>query len=456
MSPARRGADQAMADKVSELLPGLLSDLKKLVAIPSVASGGFPEEPLFEAHDFVVDLLREAGVESIEALHIEGKTAPVVVAQIPAPEGAPTVLLYTHYDVVPAGGLDLWDTSPFEATERDGAIFGRGAADSKANILSIVGAIKAHGGHPPVGIKVIFEGQEEFGSPFDYYPPKEPDLFSADAMIIADVGSVRPGDPTLTVALRGSAQVDVGIRTLAADKHSGEYGGAAPDARIALIHLLASMHDDHGDVCVPGLRREEWKGATYSDEEFRLLAEIEDGVPLMGTGSLGERIWSGPAISVVGFEAPSVDEAINAVASHAHAVLNLRVHPEQSAAEAQASLVEYLANQRPFGVTPIVTAGEAGNGLNAELDGPAYEAAMDALAVAWDKDAALMAAGGSIPLAMALHEAVPTAEMLLLGAIDSYANIHAPNERVLIDELQKSTLAIAIFFTEFARRARGE
>ena len=454
MSAARPAADPALSERVSELLPTLIDDLKQLVAIPSVATEGFPPEPLFEAHDLVVGLLRDAGVESIEELRVEGKTAPVIVGRIPAPDGAPTVLLYTHYDVVPAGELGLWHTPPFEATEIDGAIYGRGTADSKANILSIVGAIKVHGGRPPVGITVIIEGQEEFGSPFDTYPPSAPEIFAADAMIIADVGSVRPGHPTLTVALRGSAQVDLEIRTLAADKHSGQYGGAAPDARIAMIHLLASIHDENGDVRVPGLRREPWTGATYEDEEFRELGEVEPGVPLFGTGTLGERIWSGPAVTVVAFEAPPVDGLINAVAGHARAVLNLRVHPEQPAAEAQAALIDYLSAQRPFGIGATVTAGEVGNGFAASLAGPGYDAAMDALAAAWDADAALMAGGGSIPLVMALHEAVPAAEKLLLGATDGYANIHAPNERVLIEELRKATLAKAVFFAEYARRAR--
>ena len=444
-----------VAGRVHELMPTLVEDLKRFTAIPSVSSAGFPPEPLFEAHDFVVAALRDAGVASVESLTIEGKTAPVVVAEIPAPPGAPTVLLYTHYDVVPAGDESLWDTPAFEAVERDGAIYGRGTADSKANVIGIIGALRVYGGTPPVGIKVIIEGQEEVGSPFDDYPPSAPDLFRSDAMIIADVGSVRPGSPTLTVALRGSAQVDLEIRTLGADKHSGQYGGAAPDARIAMIHVLASLHDEHGDVAVPGLRRAEWTGATYSDEEFRELAEVAPGVPLQGTGGLGERIWSGPAITVVAFDAPPVEAALNAVAGHARATLNLRVHPEQEAAEAQAALVRHLEAQRPFGIEVAVSAGEAGNGFAASLNGPGYDAAMSALGTAWGAEAQLMAGGGSIPLVMALHQAVPTAEKLLLGATDSYANIHAPNERVLLDEFEKAVVAKAEFFAEFARRWGG-
>lgn len=443
------------ADRVSQLMPALVDDLKRLARIPSIASPGFPPEPLFEAHDVVADQLRAAGVTDVGSLTIEGKTAPVVVAEVPAPPGRPTVLLYTHYDVVPAGDEALWDTPPFEPVERDGALYGRGVADSKANVMAVIGALRAYDGRPPVGVKVVIEGQEEVGSPFDVYPPSAPELFRADAMVVADVGSVRPGVPTLTVALRGSAQVDVEIRTMAGDKHSGQYGGAAPDARTAMLRLLASLHDDAGDVAVPGLRRTEWTGTTYSDEEFRELAEIEPEVPMMGTGGLGERIWSGPAITVVAFDAPATSAPINAVAGHARATLNLRVHPQQRAAEAQAALVEHLRRQRPFGIVPEVVPGEAGDGYAASLDGPAFDAATSALGAAWEGTTEIMAGGGSIPLVMALHEAVPTAEMLLFGATDSYANIHAPNERVLLDEFHRATLALTLFLAEYAQRWEG-
>jgi acetylornithine deacetylase/succinyl-diaminopimelate desuccinylase-like protein len=360
--------------------------------------------------------------------------------------------MYTHYDVVPAGDEALWSTPPFEPTLRDGALYGRGTADSKANVVGIIGALAAFDGRPPVGVTVVIEGQEEVGSPFDHYPPTAPELFRSDVMVIADVGSVRPGTPTLTVALRGSAQVDVEIRTLAGDKHSGQYGGAAPDARLAMIRLLASIHDDAGDVAVPGLRREEWTGATYTEQEFRELGEVVAGVPLVGTGGLGERIWSGPAVTVIAFEAPSPDSPMNAVAGHARATLNLRVHPEQDPAEAQAALVRFLAEQRPFGIPVTVTAGEVGSGFAAPLGGPGYDAVMAALATAWDAEPVLMAGGGSIPLVMALHEAVPAAEKLLLGATDSYANIHAPDERVLLDEFERATLAKALLLQGLATR----
>ncbi len=365
------------------------------------------------------------------------------------------MLLYSHYDVVPIGDESKWESPPFEATERDGAIFGRGAADTKSNILMHVGALRAWDGKPPVGIKVVIEGMEEVGSAFGTFPPSRPELFAADAMVIGDMGSFRPGAPTLTVALRGTASVVIEARTLAGPKHSGQFGGAAPDALIALLHAIASLHDERGDVTVPGLRREEWTGASYSDDEFRELAEVEDGLPFFGTGGLGERIWTGPSITVTGMDVLPVDRAVNAVVPYARAKLSLRVHPEQDAREAQSAFVEYLEGLHPFGISFTVTPLETGKGFAATTSGPAYDAARAALRVAWGSEPVTFASGGSIPLVSALQAAAPDAEMLLLGTTDGFANIHAPNERVLIDEFEKAVIAEAEFFGRYAAMARG-
>jgi acetylornithine deacetylase/succinyl-diaminopimelate desuccinylase-like protein len=451
--PATSGT--SMSSKVHSLMPGLRSDLDHLVRIPSISAPNFPEEthpPLLEAYAAVVELFDDAGVRILDPLKLPA-TAPVVMGEIPAPAGAPTVLLYSHYDVVPVGDESKWESPPFEATERDGAIYGRGTADTKSNILMHVGALRAWEGRPPVGIKVVIEGQEEVGSAFTTYPPTHPELFASDAMVIGDMGSFRPGVPTLTVALRGMAMVTVEARTLAGPKHSGQFGGAAPDALLALLRALDSLHHEHGDVVVPGLRREEWKGASYSDEEFRELAEIEPGVPFIGTGGLGERIWTGPAVTVTGIDVLPVDRAVNAVVPFARAKLSLRVHPEQDPREAQAALVTYLEALRPFGVGLTVHTLETGQGFSAATSGPAYAAARAALATAWASEPVSFASGGSIPLVSALKEAVPDAEMLLLGTTDGFANIHAPNERVLIDEFEKATLAEAEFFGRFAESA---
>jgi acetylornithine deacetylase/succinyl-diaminopimelate desuccinylase-like protein len=448
------GTSRRMAETVSRLLPGLRYDLERLVAIPSISSPGYPEprQPILDAYELVCALLRDAGVQNVGTLELPD-TAPVITGEIPAPGDAPTVLLYSHYDVVAAGDESLWSSPPFVATERDGAIFGRGTADSKSNVIAHVGALQAWDGKPPVGIKIVIEGQEEVGGGgLTTYPLAHPEAFRADAIVIGDMGSVRPGVPTLTVALRGMAMVTVELVTLAGAKHSGQFGGAAPDALIVLLQALSTLHDANGDVAVKGLRREEWTGESYSEDEFRELAEVLPGLPLQGSGGLGSRVWSGPAITVTGIDVPSVDGALNAVSPRARAKINLRVHPEQDATEAQAALVRHLEGVRPFGLALEVHAGETGNGFAARTGGPAYLAARAAMEVAWGSEPVSAAGGGSIPLVNALQAAAPDAEVLLVGTTDGYANIHAPDERVLLDEFEKAILAEADFFERFAAR----
>jgi acetylornithine deacetylase/succinyl-diaminopimelate desuccinylase-like protein len=448
---------ESLRTRVADLMPDLEADLARLVAIPSISAPNYPEAThpaLLEAYEAVVELFRDTGVRILDPLVLPD-TAPVIMGEVQAPDGAPTVLLYSHYDVVPVGDESKWESPPFEATERDGAIFGRGAADTKSNILMHVGALRAWDGKPPVGIKVVIEGMEEVGSAFSGFPPSRPELFQADAMVIGDMGSFRPGAPTLTVALRGMAMVTVEVRTLAGPKHSGQFGGAAPDALLALLRALDSLHDERGDVVVPGLRREKWTGASYSDDEFRDLAEIEPDVPFFGTGGLGERVWTGPSVTVTGIDVLPVDRAVNAVVPYARAKLSLRVHPEQDPLEAQAALISYLERLHPFGVSLTVRAAETGKGFAAATTGPAYDAARAALASAWGSETVSFASGGSIPLVSALQKAVPDAEMLLIGTTDGFANIHAPNERVLIDEFEKATFAESEFFRLFAAQSRA-
>ncbi|MFJ4789137.1 M20/M25/M40 family metallo-hydrolase [Streptomyces sp. NPDC088794] len=445
-----------MAAKVDGLMDGLRADLERLAAIPSVAFPGFPAEPVRAAHDLLVTLLRQAGVDRIERIDLPD-TAPVLYAEIPPPTpDAPTVLLYSHYDVQPPGDEKLWLSPPFEPTPVEGGLRARGIADDKSNVIAHLGMLRAYEGRPPVGVKIVFEGQEEYGSAFDAYPPSEPERFACDAMVIADLGNLRPGTPTLTTGLRGAAEVTVEVRTLQEPRHSGEFGGAAPDALLALLKALGTLHDLHGDVAVAGLRREEWTGATYTEEEFRELAGVRDGVPLLGSGTLGERLWSGPAITVIGLDAPSADHAASAVVPYARARLNLRFHPRQDPREAQARLVDHLRSLRPFGIPLTVTPGDTGPGYEASTGGPAYRAALAAMEEAWGADASYVATGGSIPLVNGLAQAAPDAEVLLFGAQDSMCNLHAPNERVLFSELRNTVVAMCGFVERYAADFRRE
>jgi acetylornithine deacetylase/succinyl-diaminopimelate desuccinylase-like protein len=430
-------------------MPRLRRDLEALARIPSVSVPGRVDRSLLDAFELTSRLFADAGV-TVGRLDLPD-TAPVITGEIAPPPGAPTVLLYSHYDVVPAGDETLWSSPPFEPTERDGALVGRGVADTKSNILAHVGALRVWGGRPPVGIKLCIEGYEEIGSgALTSYPASDPERFQADALLIGDMGSIRPGIPTLTTALRGMANLTIEVRTLQAGKHSGQYGGAAPDALLALIRALASLHDEHGNVAVAGLRRNEWEGEQQPEEDFRELGTVVDGMPLIGTGGLGSRVWSGPAITVVGIDVPSVDGAVNAVSPYARAALNVRVHPEQDATEAQGAVMRHLREQRPFGIDLDVQPGATGNGFAAATDGPAYDAARAAWSAAWGRDVLLAGSGGSIPIVSALARALPNAEALLVGATDGFASIHGPDERLLLSEFENATVAEADFLGRYA------
>jgi cysteinylglycine-S-conjugate dipeptidase len=438
-----------IAAAVHQQLPQMLDELEALVGIASVSGPARPAEPIAETAALVARLFTEVGVD-VDTLQIPATNA-VVVGEIAAPPGAPTVLLYGHYDVVGAGDESEWKTAPFTPHRTAEAIFGRGAADSKSNIAAHLGALRAWAGHPPVGIRLLIEGEEEIGGGgLDGHLRTHPELAACDAMLIADGGSVRPGVPTLTTALRGLVNVIVEVRTLPTPQHSGLYGGAAPDALLVLLHALATLHDRNGDVAVDGLRREEWDGEDPDEAEFRELAQIPDELALIGTGGLGSRVWSGPAITVIGLDAPAVDTAVHAVVPYARAKLNVRLHPAQSAADGLAAITRHFDELRPFGVALTVTPDETGNGFAARTDSPAYDAARAAWSAAWGADVVSVAVGGGIPLVDTLHDAAPGADVLLVGAIDGYANIHGPNERVLIDELEKATVAEADFFARFA------
>ena len=447
--------EAALIQRVRDGFPRLLDDLATLIAIPSIAFPGHPAEPVEAAAALVESLLRDAGVDDVERLLLPD-TAPAIIGRLVVDEALPTVLLYCHYDVVPVGDESAWRTPPFEATEIDGAVYGRGAADSKSNLLAHLGVIRAFEGRPPVNLLIELEGQEEAGSAFDFYPTEHPEQFACDAMVIADVGNIRPGEPTLTIALRGSAAVTVEVETLEGPKHSGQFGGAAPDALIALIQALATLHDANGDVAVEGLKREEWTGAGYTEDEFRGLAEVLPGVPLQGTGTLGSRIWSGASITVTGLDAPSVDQAVNAVSAKARARLDVRVSPWQSAAEAQAAVVRHLEAVTPFGIRLTVTPGDIGDGVSVPVGGPTYRLAESALRDAYGAEPSTSAVGGSIPIVSALARAVPTAEVLLLGTADGFSAIHAPNERVVIDEFEKTVIAEALLLARLGAAAKED
>ncbi len=437
---------------VHQAMPTAIENLKQLVSIPSIATQGYPREQVLEAARTTEAQLKAAGIQQVHQL--EGLTGgyPAVYGAIPGPPGTPTVLLYAHYDVQPPGRAQEWDSPPFEPTERNGRLYGRGAADDKSGVVAHIATIQAFQGRPPVGIKIIIEGDEEFGDSLNMYIPHHPDLLKADIIIIGDHGNLTVGEPTLTTTLRGSATLTVEVRTLTDQVHNGVFGGPVPDALIALCRIIATFHDTNGTIHIPGLEPGNWQGAYIPEEAFRGAANVLPDVDLIGNNSLSAQVWAGYAINVIGLDAPAIAGASNSLIDAARARINLRVPPNQSAEHALALLIQHIKSVTPWHAKVTISDSHASNGFVAKTDGPAYTVARQALREAYNTDAQITGDGASIPLTNVLGEQFPQAEIIIWGAEDLAARIHGPNESVDLEELERVILTQALFLQRLAQQ----
>jgi acetylornithine deacetylase/succinyl-diaminopimelate desuccinylase-like protein len=440
----------ALRRAVAQVLPSVREDLEALVRIPSVSAPAFDQAPVEASADAVAALLRGAGLRDVEVLREGG--APAVVGHLPGPAGAPTVLLYAHHDVQPPGADADWTSPAFEPVERDGRLYGRGAADDKAGVMAHVAAIRAHGGQPPVGVTVFVEGEEESGSPsLGRLLRTHRDRLSADVLVLADSSNWQVGVPALTTSLRGLVEAFVEVRTLDHAVHSGMYGGAVMDAITAMTRLLATLHDDAGDVAVEGLHAGEAADLDLSEEQLRADAGVLDGVDLVGTGRLTSRLWTHPALTVVGLDVPSTERASNTLAAHARAKVSMRVAPGQDADEAYEALARHLRRHAPWGAKVEVTLGETGAPFAAQAEGPAYDAARAAFADAWGVPPVDMGIGGSIPFIAEFARIFPDAAILVTGVEDPDTRAHGANESLHLAEFERVCLAEAVLLERLGR-----
>ncbi|GGG25276.1 dipeptidase [Rhodococcoides trifolii] len=443
---------EVVRSRVAADMPRVLEDLAALVRFRSVADERVaPASECRDAATWVANAFRSVGVEDIDLVDtVDGSAA--VIGHVPAPAGAPTVLLYSHYDVQPAGDENLWNTSPFELTERDGRLYGRGAADCKGNVVMHLAALRAVGTPFPVGITIVSEGSEETGAGgLEALVESRPELFEADVVVIADTGNTAVGIPTVTTTLRGIANVVVEVESLAGAVHSGMYGGPAPDALLALVTMLATLRDEDGNTVVRGLDcTGTWTGDAYSEEQFRADAGVLDGVDLAGTGSVADRVWARPALTIMGMDCPPVVGSAAAVVPRASARLNLRVPPEMDPVAAQHALTNHLHEVAPWSVRVTVTPEAVGSPFRARTDGPGYTTLIESLRDAYGHDVAVAGQGGSIPLCTALARACPDAEIILMGVEEPLCSIHAPNESVDPLEIESIAVAEALFLTRLS------
>jgi acetylornithine deacetylase/succinyl-diaminopimelate desuccinylase-like protein len=447
---------QELRSRAAGLMPELLANLERLVSIPSVAFPGYPPEPVAQMADETLRLFREAGLANAELQEVPSGYPPVY-GELPGPDGAPTVVLYAHYDVQPAPLEQGWTSDPWTATHKpDGRIYGRGAADDKGGLVVHLGTLRLFDGKPPCTVKLILEGMEETDSNLEAFVQANPGLFACDLFIVCDMGNLRVGEPTLTTTLRGEVVCLVTVRTLSHPLHSGEFGGPAPDAMMALAQLLASLHDEQGNVAIEGASSFAWDGADLSAEEFRAGADLLAGVGLSGSGPVGERLWSRPSISAIGIDMTSVAGSSNVLIPEARAKLSMRIVPGSDPQRELDALVRHLESHAPWGAQVQVERVDAVPGFRCATGGPGYAAARRALAEAYGKPPGEAGSGGSIPLLQTLQEAAPNAEFILWGPEDlAAARIHASDESVDPSEIERMILAQAFLLQHLAEDGSG-
>ncbi|GJF08705.1 dipeptidase [Mycolicibacterium cyprinidarum] len=436
---------------VREVLPSVRADLENLVRIESVWADPARRPEVQRSAEAVAVLLSEAGFGDVRIVAEGG--APAVIARHPAPAGAPTVLLYAHHDVQPEGDPTQWLSPPFEPTERDGRLYGRGTADDKAGIATHLAAFRAHGGNPPVGVTVFVEGEEESGSPsLSRLLSAHRDLLAADVIVIADSDNWSTDIPSLTVSLRGLADCVVEVATLDHGLHSGMWGGVVPDALTVLVRLLASLHDDDGNVAVVGLHEACAADIDYTPQRVRSDTGLLDGVREIGSGSVAQRLWAKPAITVIGIDVTPTAQASNTLSPLARAKVSMRVAPGGDAAEHLAALIRHLEQHTPWGARVTVTPGEVGEPYAIDASGPVYDAARDAFREAWGRDAVDTGVGGSIPFIAAFAAAFPEAKILVTGVEDPDTQAHSINESLHLGVLERAATAEALLLRSLGSR----
>ncbi|HYI34746.1 MAG TPA: dipeptidase [Glaciibacter sp.] len=461
---AHGASEELLRSAVEQGLPRTIADLSRLVRIPSVSWAAFDPAHVAASADAVASLVRDLGV--FESVTIRQATIPgsdilgqpAVLATRAARNGRPTILLYAHHDVQPPGKDEEWESNPFEPTVRGDRLYGRGAADDKAGVMahiaSIRALIEAEGPDFDLGLALFIEGEEEFGSrSFAAFLEDNHDALRADAIVVADSINWDIDTPALTVGLRGNVTFRLTVRTLAHASHSGMFGGAVPDAMLAMIRLLATLHNDDGSVAVEGLTGHDQVTPEYSEEQLRDEAALLPGVTPIGNGPLLGRIWSQPSITVTGIDAPSVANASNTLAPSISVRISARIAPGQAAADARIALEKHVRENAPFGAHIEIDDVDTGEPFLVDASGWAVTEVRDAMRDAWGTAPVDMGIGGSIPFIADLVRVFPDAQILVTGVEDQDSRAHSPNESLHLGVFKRAILTEALLLGRLNRRS---
>ena len=428
---------------VAQVLPETIENLKSLVAIDSISASPAHQQKVHQSAEAIAQLLRDVGCPDVAIVAEGGR--PAVIARFPAPSGKPTVCLYAHHDVQPTGDVRLWTSPPFEATERNGRLYGRGTADDKGGFAAHLAALRAFDGKPPVGVTLFIEGEEEVGSPsLRTLLQRHADALRSDVFVIADSGNWEVGRPSFTTTLRGMADCTVEVRTLDHALHSGVFGGVVPDAVTTLCRLLATLHDEAGNVAINGLMTAEPTELSYADERVRAESGLLDGVQTIGEGNVLDRMWTKPSVSVLGIDVPSVADAANALLPSARAKIGLRVAPGDDAQRALGALRAHLEQHAPWGARVTVVDGETGQPGIVPFEGPVCDLAADAMHEAYGAEPVFMGIGGSIPMIADFQEVFADAVVLVTAVGDPDSRQHGVDESLNLADFARAATAEAL------------
>lgn len=439
-----------------------LDDLKDLVRIPSISFPGFDPAPVRKSAEATAKLLTKSGLEDVRILD-PGIGHPSVFGRWTGALGAPTILLYAHHDVQPIGREEVWITPPFEPTERNGRLYGRGVSDDKGGVVMLATAINSYfeaAGSLPVNVTVLIEGEEEVGSTnLDKLLQAHQGLFSADIVLIADSENFDSNIPSLTASLRGIVTVNVEVRSLSSSVHSGTWGGPLPDPVLALSKMLASLVDDQGIPAIPGLRdkvrplspkeKTELSELPFTESVYRKQSKILDGVNTIGgEGTVYEKMWRQPSIAVNAIEASSRKQAANIINDAAWARVGIRIVPDMDPEETLGLLKNHLLRRAPWGVQVKIEPEVPAWWWKTDTERPVFQAALKALEKGYGKKPVVAGAGGSIPFVQTITHALGNAPALLVGVGDPYTAAHSENESLLISDWEKGCRSLIHLFAE--------
>lgn len=455
---------EALTAAVQAGLPATIADLTRLVRIPSVSWGAFDPQRVSDSADAVAALVE--GLEVFDSVQIsrarEGDTEslgqPAVLARRAAKNGRPTILLYAHHDVQPPGRDADWDSPPFEPTVRGDRLYGRGAADDKAGVMAHIASIRSLvstvGSDFDLGLVLFIEGEEEHGSrSFGNFLVQHEKTLAADVIVVADSDNWDIDTPALTVGLRGNVTLTVTVETLDHASHSGMFGGAVPDAMMAMVRLLASLHGDDGSVAIDGLTTRDAPTPDYEEATLRQETGLLHGVTPIGTGSILSRLWSKPSVTVTGIDAPSVATASNTLSPSIAARISVRIAPGQTAEAARVAVERHLVNHVPFGAKLTISDSDGGNPFLVDTSGWAVAEAKQSMAEAWGVEPVEMGVGGSIPFIADLVERFPDAQILVTGVEDPASRAHSPNESLHLGVFHRAILTEALLLGRLNERS---